>query len=67
MNGINTTYLFAALLLIAGILGFIAAAESGNALFRLGGAILIAFSLAVFIGETIGQVRHKRDQPRDSD
>lgn len=60
MNGINTTYLFAALLLIAGILGFVAAGDAESSFFRLGGVILIAISIAIGIGEMIGQARHSR-------
>lgn len=66
MSGINATYLLAALLLIAGILGFIAAANTGTALFNLGGFLLVLISLAMFIGEALGQARHARTSAKDS-
>jgi hypothetical protein len=68
LNGINTTYLLAALLLIAGILGFVAAGDAEGSFVRLGGVALIAIALAVSIGEAIGQARHSRQaQSRDSE
>lgn len=67
MNGINTTYLLAALLLIAGILGFIAGSSTGNALFNLAGFVLALISIAMFIGEALGQARHARAKGQTQD